>query len=176
MTQFGGLLLSALSNGSGPIESRSWRGLANEMILTSDRTEHSAGVPHRDRSRPVFFSSLGREAGPMAEPAVEVASVEAPLPEPVVERPSRNRQIEEEVAPPQAMEGERVGTIEVEVLPPPVMKPKAKSLPVGVPVAEVAPAESTPPREGPSQWLKNLTAPKTAASVASDPAPDRAML
>jgi hypothetical protein len=88
---------------------------------------------------------------------------------------SRRRQIEEEVAPPQAMEGERVGTIEVEVLPPPVMKPKAKSSPVGVPVAEVAPAESTPPREGPTQWLKNLTAPKATSTAASDPAPDRAI-
>jgi len=73
LSQFGGLYLSALSSESGRIEARSWRKMANEVLVSVDRSEGNAGVRTRLRSRPEFFSNLPRESGDLAELASELA-------------------------------------------------------------------------------------------------------
>ncbi len=73
LSQFGGLFLSALSSGSGTVEARSWRSLANEVVVSVDRSEGNAGVRARLRSRPEFFSNVARESGGLAELASELA-------------------------------------------------------------------------------------------------------
>lgn len=73
MSQFGGIYLTALSSGSGPVVGRSWNKLANEVMVGVDRGEGNSGVRTRMRSRPMFFSNLPRESGPLVELASELA-------------------------------------------------------------------------------------------------------
>jgi hypothetical protein len=73
MSQFGGIYLTALSSGSGPVQERSWNQLANEVRVGVDRSEGTSGVRTRMRSRPIFFSNLPRESGPLVELASELA-------------------------------------------------------------------------------------------------------
>jgi hypothetical protein len=165
MTQFGGLFLSALSSGSGPVERRSWRALANEMIVSVDKVEQKSGVPQGERSRPFYFSNIGRESGPMASPAAEVATAESTT-EPVPAEKRSWASSAEPPAPKAAAEPpvsrpatERKGTIEIEVAAPPTASRK----PVPAESAKIAPVELKAP-----QWLKGLTLPKPIVSESEE--------
>lgn len=140
LSQFGGFFLTALSSGSGRVENRSWREIANEVIVGVDRSEGGTGVRLKLRSRPVFFSSLPRESGP----AVVLASESAEPEEPAADR----------VAPPMRP---------VSGLPAP-KSPRTEVRPVAPeakPVGEMAPEKRTVPEPSgstasafPFSWFK----------------------
>ncbi len=67
---FGGIYLDALAVRTGTVEARSWNELASAVMASVERGETLARIPQKDRSRPMFHSTLDRESGPVAEVSV----------------------------------------------------------------------------------------------------------
>jgi len=148
LSQFGGLYLTALSNGSGTVESRRWRHLANELIVVSDKTEQHAGVRQQERCRPCF-SALDRESGPVAELASELAVIEEAATDPAPERlrPTSGIPMAERASKPEAKRPEPVKP-----------EPKTASAPqIDVP-EDALPAPRAVQHSNPFQWKKSVPA------------------
>jgi hypothetical protein len=80
LTLFGGALHETLSSGPGKLEERSWRRIANDVMVAVDRLEAGKGIDQAARSRPVFFSALERESGPTARVSASEETFQAAAP------------------------------------------------------------------------------------------------
>jgi len=67
LSWFGTAFHEVVSAGTGKVEARSWRRIANDVMVAVDRMEAGGGIDQSLRSRPVFYSALERESGPTAQ-------------------------------------------------------------------------------------------------------------